>query len=527
MTQQFLRSILFMNSEYTEYAGDLHRKRYGQFFTHPQVAQFMVDWVRKAKPRQVFDPAFGLGAFRDQIPLEERRCFSAMEIDPKIADFWSQRTGISDDFIAIGNYLDTWGRKYENIVCNPPYMRFQKFLDREVIFSSFRKNLGIALSGYTNIASAFLIKSIEELMEEGRLAYIMPLEFLNTGYGKFVKAKLLEHKHLAAIISLDCEREVFPDATTSVGIILYDKSKQHNAVRFYSFKSLDSLRHFEEEYPTAEVSYSHISPNNKWLPFFFNPLFEVQPETTTPLRTYGKFSRGIATGANEFFSLNRTKISHFKLNEDRECLACITRSAQIADPFFEQENLEALKREDKPVFLFSAGAEPSHHAANYIRIGEQQGFHKRFLTSNRTPWYKTEEREVAPLLLGVFSRGGYKIIRNNTDALNLTCYHGFQPNLFGTIYLDHLFLYLSSKTGRALASLMVRKYGDSLDKFEPNDINDVLVPTPEFFDTISRVQIREALASFRRDRTVPDWLEVKFKQISTPSLTQCVMGQAS
>ena len=39
----------------------------------------------------------------------------------------------------------------------------------------------------------------------------MPLEFLNTGYGKLVKARLIDGGHLAAIISLDCERDVFPD----------------------------------------------------------------------------------------------------------------------------------------------------------------------------------------------------------------------------------------------------------------------------------------------------------------------------
>lgn len=105
----------------------------------------------------------------------------------------------------------SWGRKHTNIVCNPPYMRFQKFLNRDAVFSAFAKNAGLRLSGYTNTASAFLIKSLLELDGKGRLAYIMPLEFLNTGYGRAVKAKLLEGGHLAAIIKVDCEKQIFPD----------------------------------------------------------------------------------------------------------------------------------------------------------------------------------------------------------------------------------------------------------------------------------------------------------------------------
>ena len=97
------------------------------------------------------------------------------------------------------------------------------------------------LSGYTNIASAFLLKSLSELSSAGRLAYIMPLEFLNTGYGKLVKARLIQGGHLVAIISLDCEKDVFPDVITSVGIVLYDSGVTYPAVRFHSVESIERL----------------------------------------------------------------------------------------------------------------------------------------------------------------------------------------------------------------------------------------------------------------------------------------------
>ena len=67
--------------------------------------------------------------------------------------------------------------------------------------------------------NSYLIKSLSEIGNAGRLAYIMPLEFLNTGYGKPVKSRLIDGGHLAAIISLDCERDVFPDvALTDVDV---------------------------------------------------------------------------------------------------------------------------------------------------------------------------------------------------------------------------------------------------------------------------------------------------------------------
>ena len=68
-----------------------------------------------------------------------------------------------------------------------------------------------------NISSAFLMKSISELKPGGRLAYLMPLEFMNTGYGAAVKEFLVKDRNLRAFIQLECEEEVFTGITTSVG----------------------------------------------------------------------------------------------------------------------------------------------------------------------------------------------------------------------------------------------------------------------------------------------------------------------
>ena len=93
-------------------------------------------------------------------------------------------------------------------------------------------------------------------------------------------------------------------------------------------------------------------------------------------------------------------------------------------------------------------------------------------------------REPSPILIGVFSRGGYKIARNETQALNLTCFHGFRPNALGERRVDGLFLYLSSEVGRKIVSMSARMYGDSLTKFEPNDLNSALAPSPQALEDL-------------------------------------------
>ena len=101
----------------------------------------------------------------------------------------------------------------------------------------------------------------------------------------------------------------------------------------------------------------------------------------------------------------------------------------------------------------------------------------------------------------------FKVVLNRSKVLNLTCFHGFRPNLFGRRYLERLFLYLLSETGREIISLSMRKYGDSLDKFEPNDLNVALAPSPDFFSSMPAAKVFEAVKAVVETQQLPQWVE--------------------
>jgi len=499
--------------DYISKVGENHRKSYGQYFTHPEIARFMVNWVLESGVDHIHDPGFGLGAFYNAVKRKKQIVFTATEIDRKIIDYIEEMNSCLFNFIKNDDYLLSWGTKHGNIVCNPPYMRFQKFTNRYDVSDLFQRNINLQLSGYTNISSAFLLKSLSELDGTGRLAYIMPIEFLNTGYGELVKRKLIENRHLFAIIKIDCEKEVFPNATTSVGIILYDSKRNFNELIFHTIKKLDEIFVPFDKCVSTTVSYERLQAHEKWAPYFQEKRM-VLTNNLVKLNNYGTFSRGIATGANEFFVLRPSDVQDKKILKD-EYVPCITRSSHIKNPVFDHDDFDQLVKDNDPIFLFSAHANHSHEAEQYIQYGKKNGFHERFLTKNRKPWYKTERRKPSPLLLGVFSRGGYKIILNRTNILNLTCFHGFQPNLFGIKYIKPLFLYFLSASGKKIVSLAMRSYGGNLDKFEPNDINQALVPSVHFFDNISDDLTEQAVTYIKENGAVPSWIDDIFASLLT------------
>lgn len=421
-----------------------HRRKHGQFFTPPEVAAFMCRWVLRGKQEKLFDPAFGLGSFYFAASSLARGIkFAGMELDAEVLGyFWKHAPAIARPFVVHGDYLSHWGESHKAIVCNPPYMRFQHFENRSEISILFERNAGTKLSGYTNIASAFLLKSLSELDSGGRLAYIMPLEFLNTGYGAIVKGQLLRRGMLKALIKLESEKEVFPDAITSIGIILVSSDGIAEPVRFYTVQHMEMLTDHLLSGPAREINYTNLDPSDKWLKYFEHSQTSFKSSDLVPVSFYGGFSRGIATGANEFFVMSPSKAE--KLGIPCGCLLnCITKSAQIKNPIFMNSDFRDMESADANVRLLNAGGKLSEAVSKYLQYGEKAGYHLRYLTKMRTPWYKVEHRSPAPLLFGVFSRERFKVVRNLSNAVNLTCYHCFYPNLFGQRFCDALFLYLS------------------------------------------------------------------------------------
>ena len=128
MTMQLLSTKLPTpdRSAYLEQVGLEHRKRFGQYFTPPAVADFMAQWVLGSGCKSIYDPAFGLGAFLNPVIDDDRIDFTASEVDPEILRFWAASSDCDSSFVANEDYLLSWERRHQNIVCNPPYMRFQK-----------------------------------------------------------------------------------------------------------------------------------------------------------------------------------------------------------------------------------------------------------------------------------------------------------------------------------------------------------------------------------------------------------------
>lgn len=480
-----------MEKVYTEKAGSEHLKRYGQFFTPEQVARFMVDWACE-KADTVLDPAVGNSVFLRAVQARYPGCtLTGYELDPAMLDHFGNPACAE---LRQEDYLRGDWQEYDAIVCNPPYNRFQAVEGRGELLAQIYANTGIRCSGLSNLYSLFLVKSIFQLAERGRLAYLVPSEFLNSQYGTTVKKLLLEKKLLRAIVNLNCEKEVFPGAITTACILLLDREEK-TGVEFYHISNLEELVNLSSLTPVCHIFYENLKPEEKWRPYLLGEKRRHQSKLV-PLSQFCTVSRGIATGANKFYCFSRSKIKGHKLKEGY-FTPCICRSAQVRDPVFTKEKFQALSDQDQTVYLLDVREVGEKDLERYVTMGEKQGISARYLPAHRTPWYSVERKNAAPIWVCSACRNQMKVVRNLAGVANLSTFHGIHMKAPYEGEADLLFVYLLTPTAQRLLEEERKELGGGLHKFQPNDLNKAKVLD---LDAISQEDRTAMLAVYEQMR---------------------------
>jgi len=459
-----------------------HRESFAQFFTPLNIAKIMSEWVKLGgnPQKNILDPSFGLGVFYNYF---NDKCYSynAYETDEKIISYFFSKNGRRPNLtINNNNYLDGDICLYDGIICNPPYLKFHDY-ENEKYVSQVSNKFNVKLKKMSNLYTLFIIKSVSQIAFGGRLAYIVPVEFLNSDYGVEIKEYLLKSGTLRHISVFDPSLNLFDNALTTTCILFCANDEFNNSECSFSFlknlNDIDLLNIFFDRYPSHNMfahkySNSDLDANTKWSRYYSNNKSELY-ENLVPFSKYAKATRGIATGANDYFVFNKSKSKLNGIGMD-SLSPCICRSKDVTTPFFTIDSFNILLNSDKPIYIFNAQKtnEFDFSARQYIKKGEDAGIHRKHLTSTRKPWYAIEKRAPSPIWVGVFNRSGLRFIRNEANILNLTSFHCVYSNYNN---IDLLFAYLSTDVAKAIFNDNKRVYGDGLNKFEPNDLNKGLM----------------------------------------------------
>lgn len=462
----------------------------GQFSTPFKLACEITNMISKTLelPENInfLEPAIGTGVFYSALLSENFNLTKATgyEIDPY---YGSPAKSLWNDYpldIRIEDFFNANpSNEYNLIIANPPYSRHHH-IDTETkkkLSANVLKHFGIEISGLAGLYCYFMILSSLWLKEEGISVWLVPSEFMDVNYGEALRQFLTTKVELISIHKFEADDLQFSDALVSSCVVIFKNKKPVSKdITLSSGKSLNqpSLK--------KHVSADNLKHSNKWSHFFTDDNTEAE-QSGLPLGTYFNVSRGISTGNNSFFILDRESIDEAGI-PDLFLTPILPAPRYLkTDVILESELNNYCK------YLFSSNLPLDYikdkfpSAYNYIHTAENNGIDKSYNCSRRKPWYSTEHRENAPFYLTYMARGEnhdrmFRFILNLTNVtvsnsyLILTPKPEYKEDLKRESVRRKVWEILRSIPKKNIIRCG-RCYGGGLYKIEPKELLNVTIPS--------------------------------------------------
>ena len=507
---------------YAAAVSTVHRKRFAQFFTPQPLARLMVEMATPRVGERVLDPAVGTGVFVQAVAEAQVSAhITALDVDPVVLSAFRACTQramcaetIQADFLA---WNDT--RRFDVVIGNPPYLKYQHFECSEELRDRLRGALGITVSRLSNLYLLFILEGYRRLVPGGRLVFVVPGEWTNANFGVPFKRFLLAEGCLRRMVYFSHVSEHFDDALTTVSVLELRKPAENEACTTHfdvcyvkDGTSADAVRRsLATQTGSSGVHWfgldlASVAGESKWDDLLRRRgVGEDIGPGAVPLSAFCTSRRGIATGANGFFHLSRAQAAAHGL-ASHNLRPCIGGARHLQGLVLDQTDLERMQNADLPTVLFDVTMPPNADEARYIRDGEAQGLPSRYLLSKRKPWYSMEGHRAAPVWVGVFARGGLRAIRNRAGVATLTTFHGLYPADERALVADALTVLLNADITQREVARRRRVYGAGLEKMEPADLLDLRLPDLAAASDAQLTSVARYLAPMdeqvRRDGTI-------------------------
>ncbi len=458
------------------------RRGQGATYTPPTLVRSMLDRAceRGVMPSRVVDPGAGSGRFL----IEAARRFPkarlvGIEIDPLAAKLLDANLAVHGlarrAEVMIGDYREVRLPSAPGptlFIGNPPYVRHHRLgaaWKRWLTETAERR--GLPSSQLAGLHVHFFLATVEHARPGDFGAFVTAAEWLDVNYGKLLRALFLGGLGGSSVTLVAPTAPAFADAMTTAAITCFEVGARKATLYFRRVEELSDLGATD---PGLARDREAVSRAARWSPLFAPS--RQGPAGFVQLGELCRVHRGQVTGNNAFWTAG----PHSEGLPERVFFRAVTRAQELYRAGRALKDACPLARlVDLPVDLDELAPEERRAAQAFLRKAKAAGVHEGYVASHRKPWWSVRLRSPAPILATYMARRAPGFVRNLCAARHLNIAHGLYPReRMSATALDRLRDHLAANTSTAEG----RTYAGGLTKFEPKEMERLLVPGPEILE---------------------------------------------
>lgn len=451
------------------------RRSVGAVYTPGSIVLAMIRWAAsKGKPARVVDAGCGSGRFTIAAAKAfPKASLIACDIDPLAVLILRANAGV----LGFANRLEAHVSEYRLLeippiqdrtlyIGNPPYVRHHQIsTDAKEWFARTAADLGFKASKLAGLHVHFFLRTREIAQAGDWGAFITAAEWMDVNYGSVVRQMLSDGLGGSGLHVFRPEGLPFEDAMTTGVITTFSVGKRPKQLTVREMESSEDLADLTGG---QSVSWEEAALCDRW-----STLTRQRHQVEKGMVRLGdlfRVHRGAVTGANGVFVEGR----YAGRLPERFLVPSVTKAKELFSTGGALMDAASLRRVIDLPSDSSDLTDSEKVAVEAFKVwARKQGAHQTYTAKAKRAWWSVGLRDAAPILCTYMARKAPTFVRNVAGARHINIAHGLYPRVPMTAAeLDAYAAYLRENVCKSEG----RTYAGGLTKFEPKEIERILVP---------------------------------------------------